>query len=82
MRRLFAVLLLTLALSGAEVRAQSTNASVTGYITDPSKAVIVGAKVVVINVNTNVRYEAATNNVGSYDVVSLPPGRYRVEVLP
>jgi len=60
--------------------AQSTNASVTGYITDPTKAVIVGAKIIVINVDTNVRYEGTTNNSGSYDVPALPPGRYRIEV--
>ena len=65
---------------GGELRAQSTNASVTGYITDPSKAVIVGAKVIVINVDTNVRYEGTTNSVGSYDVPALPPGHYRIEV--
>src|SRR5262249_17733572 len=80
MRRLLVLVVLVLALCGLRVCAQSTNASVTGYITDPSKAVIVGAKVVVINVDTNVRYEATTNAVGSYDVPSLPPGRYRVEV--
>jgi hypothetical protein len=67
-------------LCGGELRAQSTNASVTGYITDPTKAVIVGAKVIVINVDTNGRYESVTNNVGSYDVPALPPGRYRIEV--
>jgi Carboxypeptidase regulatory-like domain/TonB dependent receptor len=67
-------------LYGGELRAQTTNASVTGYITDQTKAVIVGAKVIVINVDTNGRYEAATNGVGSYDVPNLPPGRYRIEV--
>jgi hypothetical protein len=67
-------------LYGGALRAQSTNASVTGYITDPTKAVIVGAKVIVINVDTNGRYEATTNGVGSYDVPNLPPGHYRIEV--
>ncbi len=60
--------------------AQSTNASVTGYVTDPSKAVLVDAKVIAINVGTNIRYESTTNKVGSYTFVNLPPGGYRVEV--
>jgi hypothetical protein len=80
MRRLLILVLLLFGLSCGELRAQSTNASVTGYITDPTKAVIVGAKVIVINVDTNVRYEGTTNNVGSYDITNLPPGPYRIEV--
>jgi len=63
-----------------ELRPQSTNASMTGYVTDPSKLAIVGAKVIVINSDTNVRYGTTTNGVGSYDVPNLPPGRYRIEV--
>src|SRR5258708_2407866 len=80
MRRLLFVLVLLTGLCCGELRAQSTNASVTGYITDPTKAVIVGAKVIVINVATNIRYEATTNSAGSYDVMNLAPGPYRIEV--
>jgi len=80
MRRLVIFVVLLTGLCGGELRAQSTNASITGYITDPTKAVIVGAKVIAINVDTNVRYEATTNNVGSYDLPNLPPGSYRIEV--
>jgi len=80
MRRFSAFIVLVLFCSCGELRAQSTNASVTGYITDPNKAVIIDAKVTVINVDTNVRYEATTNSVGSYDVNGLPPGPYRIEV--
>ena len=47
----------TLAFTGALVvvlcspilRAQSTNASITGRVTDPSKALIVGAKVAAVS---------------------------------
>jgi len=42
------------------LRAQSTNASITGRVTDPSKAVIANAKVAAINAGRNVRYEGAT----------------------
>ena len=60
--------------------AQSPSASVTGVVTDPSKAVVVGAQVAVINEGTNLRYGGATNRSGSYYVTNLPPGAYRVEV--
>ena len=80
MRRLLFALVLLTGLCCGELRAQSTNASVTGYVTDPTKAVIVGAKVIVINVATNIRYEATTNSAGSYDVMNLAPGPYRIEV--
>jgi len=59
---------------------QSTNAAITGQVTDPAKAVIVQAKVTAINNNTNVRYEGATNQTGSYLIPSVPPGDYRIEV--
>jgi hypothetical protein len=62
------------------LRAQSTSASVTGRVTDPSKAVIVYAKVAAINVGTNVRYEGATNASGEYYLTNLPPGSYRIEI--
>ena len=59
---------------------QSTNASLTGRITDPGKAVIADAKVIVINTGTGVRYAGITNQTGSYYVTDLPPGTYRIEV--
>jgi len=59
---------------------QSTNASLTGRITDPSKAVIADARVTVINTSTRVHYEGVTNETGSYYVTNLPPGTYRIEV--
>lgn len=80
MRRLAAVALLILVSCAGYVHAQSTNASLTGYITDPTKAVIVDAKVIVINVGTNIRYETATDKSGSYDIRNVPPGTYRIEV--
>src|ERR1700694_2497248 len=62
------------------VIAQSSNASLTGRITDSSKAVTPDAKVSAINTGTRVRYETVTNETGSYYVTNLPPGTYRIEV--
>jgi hypothetical protein len=60
--------------------AQSTNASLTGRATDPSKARIAEARVSAISANTNVHYESKTNDSGEYYLSNLPPGTYRVEV--
>jgi Carboxypeptidase regulatory-like domain len=60
--------------------AQSADASLTGRITDPNKAVIAGATVTVINSGTGIHYEGLTNEIGTYYVSNLPPGQYRIEV--
>jgi hypothetical protein len=72
--------LMFLSLYSAVLRAQSTNGSIAGRVTDPSKAVIVDAKVAGINTGTNARYEGATNDSGEYYLTNLPPGSYRIEI--
>jgi hypothetical protein len=72
-------LLLSVLTSVPLVRGQSPSASLTGRVTDPSKAIIADARIVAINVGTNIRYEGATNSTGEYYVPNLPPGTYRIE---
>lgn len=74
------VLLFTLAFATSALRAQSTNASLTGRITDPSKALVAGASVAAVGSATNVRYETQANVSGEYYLANLPPGAYRLEV--
>ena len=74
MRRVILTVLLGLALS-VVVQAQSTNASLTGRVTDPKKAVINQATVTVINTGTGIHYQGLTNETGEYYVSNLPPGR-------
>ena len=64
----------------AILQSQSSDASLTGRITDPNKAVIADAMVTVINTGTGIHYRGATNETGTYYVSDLPPGRYRIEV--
>ena len=62
------------------VHPQSINASLTGRVTDPQKALIVGAKVVAISAGTNARYETTTNDSGEYHLANLAPNAYRLEI--
>jgi len=58
--------------------AQST-ATLQGTVTDPSGAVVSGAKVTVRNQATALERTAQTDSDGYYQVAALPPGTYRVE---
>src|ERR1700730_8773651 len=78
-RSVFPGILLGLVFS-VVLHAQSTNASLTGRITDPKKAVITQATVTVINTGTGIHYQGLTNETGAYYISDLPPGRYRIEV--
>jgi Carboxypeptidase regulatory-like domain len=79
MRRVVLGVMLVVLFRGI-LQAQSADASLTGRITDPNKAVIAGATVVVINSATGIHYEGLTNEIGTYYVSNLPPGQYRIEV--
>lgn len=53
---------------------------ITGTITDPSGAVVPGAKVLATNKATNVSTAAVTTSVGTYTITDLIPGIYMVRV--
>src|SRR6266849_4530605 len=71
---------LLLVFSSSGLRAQSTNASITGRVTDPSKALIADAHISAINTATNFRYETTTNSPGEYYLTNLLPGIYQIEI--
>ena len=60
--------------------AQTTDASITGVVVDPSKAAIPDAKLRVTNESTNARSSVVTGQTGSFYISNLAPGAYRVEV--
>lgn len=60
--------------------AQSTDASLTGRVTDPSHAVIADATITAISGDTNTRHATTTNAAGEYYFANLPPRSYRIEV--
>jgi hypothetical protein len=59
---------------------QSTNATISGGVTDPSGNFILDADVAIANDATGVVYSARTNSSGMYLVPILPPGHYHVQV--
>ena len=60
--------------------AQNTNGRITGVVTDPQGAVIPGAKISVNNVATNETRRTTSAADGTYQVLDLPIGAYRVTV--
>jgi len=78
--RVSAVTVFLIVSFAAVLWAQTTRASLTGRVTDPSKALIVDAKIAAINTGTNFRYETTSNGSGDYYLTNLPPGAYHLEV--
>src|SRR5215510_9704272 len=80
MRRISAVALAVL-LCVATVEttsAQSGNASVGGFVQDPTQAFIPGVTVTATNTQTNVATTAITNESGTYNIPGLLPGTYKL----
>jgi hypothetical protein len=68
--------------AGAIARAQSSSTGeIRGTVTDSSGAVVPGAKISVVNVNTGEAKAFTTNKDGIYDTVSTPNGRYTVTIV-
>jgi hypothetical protein len=62
------------------VQAQDIRGRISGTITDPQGASVVGAGVTVTNTGTNVATQLATNNNGYYEAPLLQPGQYEITV--
>src|SRR6266851_1967397 len=74
---------LTLAIVGLSVapaNAQVSKGSVSGSVTDPQGASVLGASVKAISKDTNQEYTSETDSAGLFRLNLLPPGIYRVEV--
>ncbi len=58
--------------------AQAGRGSISGVVSDPSGAIVNGAKVNALNQATGVTLHTVTSDAGLYSFVSLPPGTYIV----
>ena len=79
LNRLRAATILPLALIAASAAlAQDTTGKVAGNVTDPSGALVTGARIKVTNIETSISKEVVTNAQGYYEVRQLQIGRYEV----
>lgn len=60
------------------LRAQSPSATLSGYVHDPSGAVMPGVALDVRHAESDGIYSAETDARGRYELRALPPGRYKV----
>lgn len=74
------LLLLCICLLPPIAPCQSTNATISGGVTDVTGNLILEANVEIANDATGVIYSARTNTSGMYLVPILPPGHYHVQV--
>ena len=78
-RRLALTAILVLA-AGPEAFSQVETARITGVITDSTGAVIPGARIAFVHVDTNTQSATTSDEAGRYLSVPLRIGEYRVEV--
>jgi outer membrane receptor protein involved in Fe transport len=79
-RRSATTLSLAVLIFGVSVWAQNTSGRVIGIVADPQGAAVAGAKVTVTNLGTNVNWNTMTDGKGSYQVLDVPIGMYKVTV--
>ncbi len=58
---------------------QDVTASITGTVSDPSGAAVVGATVTAKSVERGITYTAVTNDSGIYRIAQLPVGSYELK---
>ena len=73
------VVFLLLSVVTVRLSAQLSTAAINGTVHDPSGAVIPGATITLVEVETGVRRVATSNGAGTYVFTSLTPGRYTLE---
>src|SRR4051812_42985500 len=69
-----------LALCATALYGQSATGGVNGTVTDPARAAVPGATVVLRNTATNIENTASTNNSGLFTFVNVQPGQYTLNV--
>ena len=76
----FIFLICLLIIGSVTSLAQAGRGSISGLVTDPSGAIIPGAKVVAQSHATDLKLSTVSTAAGLYSFVSLAPGRYEITV--
>lgn len=58
--------------------AQINTGDITGSVSDPTGAIIAGAQVIAVGIDTQQAFSTITNESGQYLLTGLPPGSYKV----
>ncbi len=66
--------------SYAAVTRADVTGSIQGVVRDASQGAIAGAQITITNVETNLKYQATTGADGSYHILALPAGNYKLTV--
>jgi len=77
--RFFLAIALLVALAGMAF-GQGITARMSGTVTDPQGAAIVGAQILVVNADTGTPFKAATNERGEWVIPAMPNGTYRITI--
>jgi Carboxypeptidase regulatory-like domain len=72
--------LLLLICTGMLAQTTGSTGSIVGTVTDPSDAVLTGAKVSIVNTATSQAFDITTNSSGAYASGALAPGTYKVQI--
>jgi hypothetical protein len=75
-----AISIVLILFSNASVTHADVTGSIQGVVRDRSQGAIAGAQLAIINVSTNLEYKAITNAEGSYRILALPAGIYKLTV--
>src|SRR5579875_2984539 len=78
MRNLLVLLMLCFAAWSGRSWGQFETASLVGKVSDTTGAVVPGATVTAVNVETSVAISRVTNRNGEYNIPALRPGTYRI----
>jgi hypothetical protein len=77
-RLIWALVLLSVALFGTQAQTQEVTAGITGTVTDPSGAAVVGALVTATDVQRGTSFSTRSNGDGMYYLQWIPVGTYRL----
>jgi len=72
--------IVSIVLTSAVVLRADVTGSILGVVHDRSQAVVAGAKVLATNIQTNLKQETTSAGDGSYRILALPAGNYRLTV--
>ena len=78
MRKISTLFFVAMFLLSGIASGQSSNASISGFVQDASKAFVPGVTVTATNTQTGITSNTVSNETGAYTIQSLLPGTYRL----